>query len=73
MPYLTLWIREALSLSSPFFFFFLLFRAAPAVYGGFPARGQIGAVASSLRRSTSNSGSEPRLGPASQLTEKLDP
>ena len=37
-----------------FFFFFLLSRAAPAVYGGSQARDPIGAVATSLRHSHSN-------------------
>ena len=32
-----------------FFFFFLLFRAAPKAYGGSQARGQIGATASGLQ------------------------
>ena len=35
--------------------------AAPAAYGGSQARGQIGAVATSLHQSHSNAGSEPRL------------
>ena len=46
------------------FFFFGLFAiswAAPAAYGGSQARGLIGAVATSLRQSHSNAGSEPRL------------
>ena len=37
-----------------FFLFFLLFRAAPAAYGGSPARGQIGAAAAGLRHSHSS-------------------
>ena len=37
--------------------------AAPAAYGGSQARGLIGAVATGLRQSHSNSGSEPRLQP----------
>jgi len=59
-----------------FFFFFGLFafpRAAPAAYGGFQARGLIGAVAASLRQSHSNAGSEPRLQPTPQLTATPDP
>ena len=54
-----------------FFFFFCLFAifwAAPAACGGSQARGQIGAVATSLRQSHSNSGSKPRLQPTPQLT-----
>ena len=42
-------------------FFVCFFRAAFAAYGGSQARGQIGAVAASLRHSHSNTGSEPRL------------
>jgi len=43
-----------------FFFFFLLFLwAAPTAYGGSQARGLIGAVATGLRQSHSNAGSEP--------------
>ena len=58
-----------------FFFFFCLFAiswAAPAAYGGSQARGLIGAVATSLRQSHSNLGSEPRLRPALQLTATPD-
>ena len=39
---------------------FLLFRAAPAAYGGSQARGPIEAVAASLQHSHSNTGSEPQ-------------
>ena len=49
---------------SPFFSFFGLFAiswAVPAAYGGSQARGLIGAVATSLRQSHSNVGSEPHL------------
>ena len=55
------------------FFFFCLFRAAPAAYGGSQARGLIGAVAAGLRQSHSNVGSKPSLQPASQLTATPDP
>ena len=48
-------------------YFFFLFRAAPAAYGGSQARGQIGAVAASLHHSHSNKGWKPRL----QHTRKL--
>ena len=41
------------------FFFFFLFRAAPAAYGGSQARYLIGAVATGLRQSHCNEGSEP--------------
>jgi len=54
-----------------FFFFFGLFafsRAAPAAYGGSQARGPIGAVATGLRQTHSNEGSQPRLEPTPQLT-----
>ena len=58
-----------------FFFFFCLFAiswAAPAAYGGSQARGRIGAVATGLRQSHSNAGSEPRLQPTPQLTATPD-
>ena len=58
-----------------FFFFFCLFsfsRSAPAAYGGSQARGQIGAVASGLRLSHSNAGSEPCLQSTPQLTATPD-
>ena len=45
------------------YFIFCLFRTTPAAYGGSQARGQIEAVAASLRQSHSNTGSEPRLRP----------
>jgi len=65
---------ESMFLSFFFFFFvFLLFLwAAPAAYGGTQARGQIGAVAASLRQSHSNARSEPRLQPTPQLTAMPD-
>ena len=49
--------------------------AAPAAYGGFQARGPIGAVATSLHQSHSNMGSEPHLQPTPQLmaTPDLNP
>ena len=47
--------------------------AAPAAYGGSQARGLIGAVATGLRQSHSNAGSEPRLQPTPQLTATPDP
>ena len=64
-----------------FFFFFCLFVvvvvvaiswAAQAAYGGSQARGPIGAVATGLRQSHSNAGSEPRLQPTPQLTATPD-
>ena len=55
------------------FLAFLLFLwAAPAAYGGSPARGLIGAVAASLRQSHSNAGSEPCLQPTPQLMATPD-
>ena len=56
-------------------FFFCLFAiswAAPAAYGGSQARGRIGAVATGLCQSHSNTGSEPRLQPTPQLTAMPD-
>jgi len=56
-------------------FLFCLFAiswAAPAAYGGSQARGQIGAVAASLRQSHRHAGSEPRLQPTPQLTAMPD-
>ena len=50
-----------------------IFWAAPVAYGGSQARGQIGAVATGLRQSNSNAGSEPRLQPTPQLTAMLEP
>ena len=61
---------------SKIFFFFCLFAiswATPAAYGGSQARGWIGAVATGLRQSHSNAGSEPRLQPTPQLTAMPDP
>ena len=52
-------------------FFFNLFAiswATPAAYGVSQARGLIRAVATGLRQSHSNAGSEPRLQPTPQLT-----
>ena len=56
-----------------FFFFFLLFRASLAAYGSSQARGRIGAVASGLHHSHSNTGSKPCLQPTPQLTVTPDP
>ena len=55
-----------------FIFYFLLFRAAPAAYGGSQARSQIGATPASLHHSYSNIRSEPRLQPTPQLMAMLD-
>ena len=58
----------------PLIYLFSLFAfsgAAPAADGGSQARGRIGAVATGLRQSHSNAGSEPHLQPAPQLTQCL--
>ena len=54
-------------------FFLCLFRATPKAYRGFQARGQIGAVATSLNHSHSNAGSRPLLRPKPQLMAMPDP
>ena len=57
-----------------FFLSFLLFRAAPAAYGGYQARGRIGATAAGRHHSHSNAESEPLcLQPTPQLTATPDP
>ena len=47
--------------------------AAPVAYGGFQARGLIGALAAGLHQSRSNTRSEPSLRPIPQLTTMPDP
>ena len=42
-------------------FYFVLFGASPAAYGGSQARGRIGAVAAGLHHSHGNARSEPSL------------
>ena len=59
-----------------FIYLFCLFAiswAALAAYGGSQARSPIGAVATSLCQSPSNSGSEPQLQPTPQITAMPDP
>ena len=59
-----------------FFFFFCLFAiswAIPAAYGNSQARGLIGAVATGLRHSHSNAGSELCLQHTPQLMATPDP
>ena len=56
-----------------FFFLFAFSRAAPTAHGGSQARGQIGAVATGLRQSHSNTGSEPHLQPTPEFTAMPDP
>ena len=66
-----IWVlQEGVSL---FFFFFLLFRAAPVGYGGSQVMGGIGAVAAGLHHSHSHTESEPCLQPIPQLMAMLDP
>ena len=55
-----------------FFFLFCLFRASPTAYGGFQARGQIRATATSLHHSYSNARFKPHLQPTPQLMALLD-
>ena len=55
------------------FFIFCLFGATPAAYEGSQARGQNRAIATGLRQSHSNMGSEPHLQPTPQLTTTPDP
>ena len=50
----------------------LFFRAAPAAYAVFQAKGRIGVVAALLRQSHSNARSEPCLLPTPQLTATPD-
>ena len=59
----------------PFFFFcHFVFRAAPAAYGGSQARSLIGAIATGLHQSHSNTRSKPHLQPIPQLmATTLDP
>ena len=52
---------------------FAFSRAASAAYGGSQARSLIGAVATGLHQSHSNTRSELRLRPTPQLTATLDP
>ena len=52
--------------NSKFFSFFFLFTAAPEAYEGSQARGQTGAIATSLHHSHSNAGSELCLWPTPQ-------
>ena len=54
-----------------FIYLFLLFRAAPAAYGG--SQGQIGATAASLRHRHSDTRSEPHLRATPQFRAMPDP
>ena len=62
-----------ITMAGELFFFFCLFRAAPAAFGGSQPRGRMGATAAPLHHSHSNSRSEPQLRPTPQLTAMLDP
>ena len=53
-------------------FFFCPFRATPTAYGGYQARGWIGAVATGPCHSHSHMGSELHLRPMPQLTKARD-
>ena len=55
-----------------FFCLFAISWAATAAYGCSQARGLIGAIATGLRQSHSNTGSEPRLHPTPQLKARMD-
>ena len=55
------------------YLFILLSGAAPAAYGSFQARGQIGAIDAGLCHGHSILGSEPSLRPTPQLMAMLDP
>ena len=52
---------------------FVISWAAPSAYGGSLARGRIRAIATGLRQSHSNAGSEQCLQPKAQLTAMPDP
>ena len=52
---------------------FAFSRATPAAYGASQARSPIGAIATGLRQSHSNTGSEPRPRPTPQLMATSDP
>ena len=55
------------------FIYLFIFKAAPAAYGDFPARGLIGATAAGQCHSHSNARSEQSLRPTPQLTAAPDP
>ena len=56
-----------------FFGIFAFSRATPRAHGGSQVRGLIGAVATGLRQSHSNTRNELHLQPTPQLTAMLDP
>ena len=55
------------------FCLFAVSRATPTAFGGSQPRGLIGAVATGLHQSHSNTGSEPHLRPTPQRTATADP
>jgi len=59
--------------SSCVLFNFVLFRAAPAVYGSSQARSRIRAAAPGLYHNYSNARSKPHLPPTPQLMAMMDP
>ena len=63
-----LWMFPRIWFLNFFFFVFCLFRAVPMAYGGSQVRDLIRAVATSLRQSHSNTGSQPCMQPTPQLT-----
>ena len=54
-------------------FYYLPFRATPVAYGSFQTRGQIGAAATGLYHSHSNTGSKLHLRTTPELTAMPDP
>ena len=54
-------------------FFSFFFRATPTAYGVSLARGRIGAIATGLQHSHSNTRSKPHLRPTPQLTAMPNP
>ena len=56
-----------------FFCLFAFSTAAPTTYGGFQAKGPVGAVATSIHQSHSNAESKPHLQPTPQLMATPDP
>ena len=66
-------VLRAVKIIKTIFFFFGLFRAAPAAYGGYQARGWIRTTAANLLHSHSNARSEPCLWPTPQLSATPGP
>ena len=67
---------EVVTIIVHYYYFVWLFGfsgAAPSAYGGSQARGRIRDVATGLRQSHSNAGSEPHLQPTPQLKATPDP